>query len=225
MHVYALATVGVLALTGLLAAMVQLASHYNGRHNAASTHSSGHADGNQWPPDVAIDPLTGEALDALTAEEVALGQLDHGVESFAVHAEMFREYEGQHREETARQFWNAGFDWYINHLNRRFDALVADLPTTDSDPFPSSYWPVVSAVPVSGLPGRAGEPVTLQRLAAFSPEATIEIVEQGNATEPEWSWRTQEIDTGKFWASVQTVQHGATTLVREHPPRTHRHRR
>lgn len=240
MSTVSLVTVGALLLAGLVAGMVQLSTHDNGpmgRHRgprsaASSVAPASGAGGNLWPPErvwqaeVVVDPLTGEALDALTPQELALGRLDHGAESFAANPGMFDEYEGGHREETARQFWNASFDWYIAHINQRFDALVEGLPTTGEDPFDPQYWPPVSAVPTSGLPGIAGEPVTLERLATFSPDATIQIIEERNAEPTVFSWTTREYALVGASGAVQVAQHGNVTLVRERPKRgAARHRR
>lgn len=210
MNVSALVIVGVLALIGLVAGMLQHADHLN---RPALNPTSGGSGGNRvWEAVPVIDPLT--------PQELELGRLDHGAESFAVHADIFRTDHEWQREEHARQVWNAGFDWWITKMNREFDALVADLPTTGEDPFDPTYWPPVSAVPTSGLPGRAGPPVTLQWLATFSPEATIQIIKARNAVPTVFSWSTQEQPLVRGHGSVQVAQAGTVTLVRERTPAT-----
>jgi hypothetical protein len=216
MNVAALVVVGLLALVGLVAGMVQRAAHINARQHG-SLDAAARPDV-IWDAEVVIDPITGEALDALTDRERQLGQLDHGAESFALHTDIFDEYHAQHREETARAVWNAGFDWYIEHINAQFDALLAGLPTTGEDPFDQTYWPPVSAAPVSVVP-------LIERLATFSPDATIQIVEERNAVPTVFSWTTHEHAlVGGHGPAVQVAQSGQVTLVRERGPR-HRRRR
>lgn len=158
-------------------------------------------------------------IDPLTEAELSLGQLDHGAESLAVNGDLLDEYHALHREETARQFWNASFDWYIDNINKQFDDLVSGMPSTDSDPFDRGYWPVVSAVPVSVAPVSGA--AWYDRLAEFSPDATIEIITDTDA--PPWaSWMTQEHITVP--GSVQVAHHGAKTLVRMRPRAKHARR-
>jgi hypothetical protein len=209
MNVPALLTVALLALVGLVAAMVQHADHLNCGPGTAAPTSGGGSGGNVLDA-VVIDPLT-EA-------ELLLGRLDHGAESFAVHADIFRTDHERQRDEYARNVWNDGADWYIDNINQRFDAIVAGLPTTGEDPFDPAYWPQVSAVPTSGLPGMTGPEITLERLAAFAPEATIQIVQERNALPTYFSWHTQEQPLVRGHGDVQISQQGATTLVRERTP-------
>jgi hypothetical protein len=222
MNSSALVAVGLLALLGLVAGMVQRAAHLNTRQHRP-VEAAGPSGWAVLDAEIVIDPMTGEALEALTAQERALGHIDHGAESFAVQPDIFDEYHARHRDERARQLWNDGFDWYIAHLNEQFDALVADLPTTGEDPFDPAYWPPVSAVPTSGLPGLAGPPITLERLGAFSPDAVIEIITERNAAPTVFSWTTREYAMIGGRGAVQVAQSGPTTYVRERGPR-HRRR-
>lgn len=162
--------VAILLGAGLLGAAANLAERRNERFWGRPRHAP-------------AEPITALVIDPLTANELKLSALDHGAESFAANLQLFREGE-QDQEETAQRIWNAAFDQAIAEVNQRFDELVRDLPTSEDDPFPDGYWPVVSAVPFSA------PPLTLQRLSSFSPEATLAIVQEQNAAQPVFSWTT-----------------------------------
>jgi hypothetical protein len=227
----ALATIGLFALVGLVAGLVQLSAHHNGpvlrTVDAARPVSGGNSGsvGNQRPPESAQVWDAEIVLDPLTERELELARLDHGVESFAADVGMFRDErlldDAGFRQQQYDRMWREGFDWYIDHINRQFDAIVADLPTTDQDPFDPAYWPPVSAAPVSAVPAPL-----IERLATFSPDATIQIIEERNAAPAVFSWTTREYALVGASGAVQVAQAGTATLVRERPagPR-HRRRR
>lgn len=143
----------------------------------------------------------------MSAREMQLARLDHGAESLAVNARMWAES----ADDVASRIWRDGADWYIDNINERFDAIVAGLPRTADDPFESGYWPVVSAPPAPAT-------TLLDRLSAFAPEATLEIILERNDVPTVFSWTTQEYATVPAPARVT---HHARTRVRSH----RRHRR
>lgn len=208
----ALLPVAVLAF-GVAITAYAVADHLSGGRLSASLqrhrgrHEPGLHGAHRRAQDLVIDPLT--------PEELALGRLDYGAESLAVNPRMFEEHTG----DVADRLWRDGCDWYIEHINREFDALVADLPDSEDDPFDPGYWPPISAAPFSGPP-------LLHRLADFDAAATLQIITVQNDTPPVFSWTTQEYAlVGAPSGNVQVAHQGNATFVRERRVKRHRRRR
>jgi hypothetical protein len=107
----------------------------------------------------------------------------------------------QAAERVRAREWRANFDAAIADVNARFDALLADLPTTDDDPFPADYWPAPEL-------GPAPEAVELERLADFDAAATLEIIMEQNAAPPSFTWTTDAwpvVPMQQPWSVVERV--------------------
>lgn len=109
--------------------------------------------------------------------------------------------------------WRAGFDAAIADVNRRFDALVADLPTTADDPFDPAYWPAPALDDGPTLPV-----VSLARLAEFDPAATVEIIRERNRAHPVFSWTTGSLPVVVPTERPERLTVGSWRRVREHSP-------